>query len=171
VVGNKLAAKMAGDARVATSVDGANVAEEVEPVLVRLMDTLSGPNVLPAVTGPLRLTVFHHQADEDAVTVSDLRPFRRNSSEARRFPYPPMLNTAPEAFLAGLAERYLYAALHEFLYSSLLAENQRRMQHMDGAVRRLERTSADLFLRRNVLRQEEITEEIEIIMLSVEAFE
>jgi F-type H+-transporting ATPase subunit gamma len=55
------------------------------------------------------------------------------------------------------------------LYGSLLAENQRRMQHMDSATRRLERTSEELVLRRNVLRQEEITEEIEIIMLSVGA--
>jgi F-type H+-transporting ATPase subunit gamma len=55
------------------------------------------------------------------------------------------------------------------LYSSLMAENQRRIQHMDAAVRRLERTSTELLQKRNVLRQEEITEEIEVIMLSVEA--
>jgi F-type H+-transporting ATPase subunit gamma len=73
--------------------------------------------------------------------------------------------------LTGLTEQYLFAALHELLYSSLMAENQRRMQHMDAAVRRLERTSADLLRRRNILRQEEITEEIEVIMLSVEALE
>ncbi len=169
-VGNKLATKMAGDVRVAACVDGASVAEEVEPVLVKLMDTLSGPNALAALAEPLRLTVFHHQTDEGSVRVSELRPFRRPGSEGPRFPYPPMLNGTSEAFLTGLAERYLFAALHEFLYSSLMAENQRRMRHMDGAVRRLERTSADLLQRRDVLRQEEITEEIEIIMLSVEAF-
>ena len=64
---------------------------------------------------------------------------------------------------------YLFAALQELLYGSLLAENRLRMQHMDSAVRRLEQTSEELVLRRNVLRQEEITEEIEIIMLSVGA--
>jgi F-type H+-transporting ATPase subunit gamma len=71
--------------------------------------------------------------------------------------------------VTGLAEQYLFAALHELLYSSLMAENQRRMQHIDSAVRRLERTSAELWQKRNILRQEEITEEIEVIMLSVEA--
>ena len=50
-----------------------------------------------------------------------------------------------------------------------MAENQRRMQHMDSAVRRLEKTVADLLLRRNALRQEEITDEIEVIMLIIEA--
>jgi F-type H+-transporting ATPase subunit gamma len=52
-----------------------------------------------------------------------------------------------------------------------MAENQRRMQNMDSAVRRLEKTSAELLRKRNSLRQEEITEEIEIIMLSVGALE
>jgi F0F1-type ATP synthase gamma subunit len=42
---------------------------------------------------------------------------------------------------------------------------------MDAAVRRLERTSAELLRRCNTLRQEEITEEIEVIMLSVKALE
>jgi len=171
VVGNKLATKMTGDGRVTASLDGAGVAEEVEGVLVKLMETLTGSNDVHAVTGPLRLTIFHHQVDEDAITVSELKPFGRPKSEGPRYPFPPELNLKPQLFLAGLAERYLFAALHEFLYNSLMAENQRRMQHMDSAVRRLERTSTDLLLRRNVLRQEEITEEIEIIMLSVEAFE
>jgi hypothetical protein len=35
---------------------------------------------------------------------------------------------------------------------------------MDGAVRRLEQTSSELLRRCNILRQEEITEEMEVIM-------
>ena len=171
VIGNKLAGKLAGDRRIAAFLDGASVAEEVEPVLIRLMETIAGPNARHAGNGPLRLTVFHHAANEETVMVSTLRPFRRRESESTRFAYPPLLNFKPQSFLAGLVEQYLFAALHELLYSSLMAENQRRMQHMDSAVRRLERTSSDLLLRRNSLRQEEITEEIEIIMLSVEALE
>ena len=170
-VGNKLASKLADDRRVAAFLDGASVAEEVEPVLIKLMEALSGPKAQHASHGPLRLTVFHHAANEEAVKVSVLQPFRRQQAKSTRFPYPPLLNLEPQSFLAGLAEQYLFAALHELLYSSLMAENQRRMQHMDSAVRRLERTSSDLLLKRNTLRQEEITEEIEIIMLSVEALE
>ena len=70
-----------------------------------------------------------------------------------------------------MAEQYLFAALHELLYTSLMAENERRTKHMDAAVRRLEQTSTELSRRRNLLRQEEITEEIEVIMLSVEALQ
>ena len=169
VIGGKLAVKLTDDARVAASLDGASVAEELDSVLVKLMGTLTGLSVPAADTGPLRLTVFHHDAVEESVKVSVLQPFQKPQAAIARFTHPPMLYLTPQVFLTGLAEQYLVAALHELLYSSLMAENQRRMQHMDAAVRRLERTSADLLRRRNIIRQEEITEEIEVIMLSVEA--
>ena len=51
----------------------------------------------------------------------------------------------------------------------LMAENRRRMQHLEGAIRRLEERTSELALKRNALRQEEITEEIEVILLSARA--
>ena len=169
VIGGKLAAKVAGDRRVGACLDGASVVEEVEQVLVKLTDTLSTMKAARAGVRPLCLSVLHHASEAEGVTLSVLRPFKRARPHKTRFAYAPMLNLEPQSFLRGLVEMYLFAALQELLYGSLFAENQRRMQHMDSAVRRLERTSAELLLRRNVLRQEEITEEIEIIMLSVGA--
>jgi F-type H+-transporting ATPase subunit gamma len=169
VVGGKLAAKLEGDRRIGALLEGASVVEDVEHVLAKLMDTLSSIKASRAGARPLRVTVLHHNWETESVEISVLRPFKKPKSEKTRFPYAPMLNLDPHSFLRGLVEMYLLAALQELLYGSLLAENQRRMQHMDSAVRRLERTSEELVLRRNVLRQEEITEEIEIIMLSVGA--
>ncbi|MDO8311527.1 MAG: F0F1 ATP synthase subunit gamma, partial [Sideroxyarcus sp.] len=71
-------------------------------------------------------------------------------------------------FLSQLTDQYLYAALHEVFYASLMAENRKRLEHMDSAIRLLEKDEARLRLRYNALRQEEIIEEIEIIMLSAE---
>lgn len=62
-------------------------------------------------------------------------------------------------------EQYLFATLHEIAYVSLMAENQRRLRHLDGAVRHLDEQSAVLARRSNSLRQEEIIEEIEVILL------
>jgi F-type H+-transporting ATPase subunit gamma len=166
-VGNKLSTTLAGDSRVAAFVDGPSVAEEVEAVLVKLMEALTRLNA--ARSGSLRITVLHHRADQDDVSMSVLRPFRRADGARAQFAYAPLLNTEPRAFLTGLVEQYLSAMLYELLYSSLMAENQRRMQHMDSAVSRLEKTLGEFLLRRNTLRQEEITEEIEVIMLSIEA--
>ena len=168
-VGSKLVDKLAGDTRVTASLVGTSVVEEVGAVLVKLMEALAGLRA-PGVSGaPLLLTVLHHDASEEGVRISTLRPFEKSKTQNASFVHAPLLYLDPHAFWTGLAEQYLFAALHELLYSSLMAENQRRMQHMDAAVRRLERTSAELWQRRNILRQEEITEEIEVIMLSVEA--
>lgn len=75
----------------------------------------------------------------------------------------------PLELLSGLTSQYLYAVLHEIFFSSLMVENKRRLEHMDTAIHRLDDMTAKLKLRYNALRQEEIIEEIEVIMLSIEA--
>jgi len=52
------------------------------------------------------------------------------------------------------------------LFAALMAENQRRVQHLEQAGQHLEREVDALGKRRNMLRQEEIIEEIEVILLS-----
>jgi F-type H+-transporting ATPase subunit gamma len=165
VVGSRLASRVADDPRIVMRLDGPNVVEEVEAVLMRVMDALKG---LRDPVRPLRLSVVHWQSLEEGVKVSALRPFRPLPT-ANRYSHPPLLNTKPPAFLGELAVQYLFAVVHELFYSSLMAENQRRMQHMDHAVRRIEQDSTELLRKRNILRQEEIIEEIEVIMLSLEA--
>jgi F-type H+-transporting ATPase subunit gamma len=169
VLGGKLVARLADDYRISASLTGPSVVEEVDPTLVKLMEILAGLSTASRGAGPLRLTVYHHDATGVGVKVSILQPFENLEAKIGHFSDAPRLYLPPEDFFAKLAEHYLFAALHELLYSSLMAENQRRMQHTDAAVRQLERGSAELMRKRNVLRQEEITEEIEVIMLSVEA--
>lgn len=75
----------------------------------------------------------------------------------------------PAALLAAITEHYLLAVLQGMLSASLLAENQRRVTHLEGAIRHLDTQSADLARRSNALRQEEIVEEIEVVLLSAAA--
>lgn len=170
VVGARLESRVPEELHVAAFVDGASVVEEVDPVLSKLTDALNGLSAANSGTAPLRLTVFHHEPDQDEVRVSTLKPFREVTPPGAAFAYGPELNLEARTFLTRLAEQYLDAVLHELLYRSLMAENQRRMQHMDSAVRLLDRNAKDLWQQRNIVRQEEITQEIEVIMLSVEAF-
>ncbi|MDH3435961.1 MAG: F0F1 ATP synthase subunit gamma [Betaproteobacteria bacterium] len=163
VAGNRVAARLADDPRVVARLTGATVVEEVEAILLQLATALRG------LRRPLRFTVLYHHSDKDGVTVSRLNPFPDLSQYAAHHAYPPRLNLEPIHFLEQLGEHYLFAALHELFYSALLAENERRIQHMEGALSRLEERSARLVRDRNRLRQEEITEEIEVIMLSAEA--
>jgi F-type H+-transporting ATPase subunit gamma len=165
-VGYRLTSRLAQDARVAAYLDGAGVVDEIEPVLIRLVDAL---NALQRERGPLRPVVLHHRAGGDAVLATLLDPFERTAKHTPPSNIAPHLYLTPPVFLAGLLEHYLFAGLYELFYSALMAENERRIRHMDAAVRQLESDNARLMLRRNALRQEEITEEIEIIMLSAQA--
>ncbi|MBX3318973.1 MAG: F0F1 ATP synthase subunit gamma, partial [Nitrospira sp.] len=61
---------------------------------------------------------------------------------------------------------YLFSILHEIFYSALMAESRARLAHLEAALRRLEGNRAEMLRKRNLLRQEEITEEIEVLMLS-----
>jgi F-type H+-transporting ATPase subunit gamma len=52
-----------------------------------------------------------------------------------------------------------------------MAENLRRVRHLEGAVRHLDDKSATLQHQSNALRQEEIIEEIEVILLSASSLD
>lgn len=84
----------------------------------------------------------------------------------RKQPFPPVIQLPPEELLDGLTRHYLYAVLNQVLFSSLTAENRQRQAHMDQALQRLEEKAERLRRACNAQRQEEITEEIEIILLS-----
>jgi F-type H+-transporting ATPase subunit gamma len=56
--------------------------------------------------------------------------------------------------------------LHEIFYISLMAENHRRLQHLEGAVNHLDDQTVKLQRKSQIYRQEEITEEIEVILLN-----
>jgi F-type H+-transporting ATPase subunit gamma len=164
VTGHKLSARLAGDARVAEAFDGASTVGEVETALHAVVRALAG---LQARHGSLALHVFHHDPDAREVTVTAvLPPFERYRNATPRFAHPPLTQVDPQAFFGALLDHYLYSVLHEILYISLMAENLRRVRHLEGAVRHLDEKSTALLRACNALRQEEIIEEIEVILLS-----
>lgn len=167
VAGSKLRTKTGYALPQATFLESASVADEIEGMLVQVMDTVSRAQGSGS-TASLRLTVCHHHKHGESSRVSVLSPFEPLGLPPPRLSYPPDLPLEAASFARELLEQYLFARLHELLYSSLLAENHARLEHLESAVQRLERKSGELFRRRNVLRQEEITEEIEVIMLSAE---
>jgi F-type H+-transporting ATPase subunit gamma len=166
VIGSKVAARVGDDPRVAARLEGANALEQVETVLLRVMETLARWQAAQATPRALRLTIFHHEAGEAGVVATRLDPFGQWLRAPLRHGYAPLLNLEPQLFFAKLVEHYLFAALHGVFYRSLTAENELRMRHMDYAIGRIDENSRSLVRRRNALRQEEITEEIEIIMLN-----
>jgi len=168
-VGSRLALALESDPRLAESLRGASAAEEVPAVLSRLVQTLgqvAADRDLPS------LAVIHWDAQTEEVRrVRLLPPFQdagvMGATGAPPHPYPPRLNLAPADFLDALIQHYLFAALHGLLYSSLMAEHQQRVRHLEGALERIDGRVRELKERLNLLRQEEITEEIELILLNL----
>jgi F-type H+-transporting ATPase subunit gamma len=165
-VGSRLAALVAKDPRLVGSIPGASAAEEVPAVLGQLIPAL---NRLTTERGIGSLSVVHLDPDTDRVRSDPLLPPFRSAPQAAAPPYPcaPVLNLAPERFLATLMEHHLFAALHALLFGSLMAEHQQRVRHLEGALQRVDGRVRELRQRRNLLRQEEITEEIELILLNL----
>jgi F-type H+-transporting ATPase subunit gamma len=167
-VGRKLNTLLEHDARVAARIDGASVAEEVTVVLGQMVRELSS---LQERHGMLTLYGLYHGGDDGIVMQKLLPPFQHYLHHAPRYSLPPVLNLPPANFLVALTEHYLFAALHAMLYASLMAENRNRVTHLEGAANHLDDELNELTRQYNNLRQEEIIEEIEVILLSAGSLE
>ncbi len=162
-VGRKLYTLIENDARLVASIDGASVVEEVTGLINELVNELTS---LQRKHGALSVYCLYQDGEDGGLIHELLPPFKSLLHNQQRFSLPPLLNLTPQEFFVELTDHYLFAALHEMLYKSLMMENQFRVTHLEGAVRHLDDESAELERQCNALRQEEIIEEIEEIMLS-----
>ncbi len=158
-VGSRLAGPLARDYPDAIALPGASVADEVANLLSRLLNTI---NQLRKEHGPIHLEVIHFQPEQHRPQCQKLLPPGPGQSRG----VPPLINLPPEQLLEELLEHYLFALTHTWLYAALLAENQQRMQHLEQAGNHLEQQLDSLAMHNNTLRQEEIIEEIEVILLN-----
>lgn len=166
LVGNRLAVKRGNDPRVVTRLHGASAAEEVPAVLSQVVDAVLE---LENRCSSLGLTVFYHELESQRVKIHRLLPpFESFAGLPPAARPPPSIQLPPRQLLAELVDQYLFASLNALFYTALLVENQRRAQHLEAATRRLEEEISHLTLQANMLRQEEITEEIEVILLSTD---
>ncbi len=164
VVGNKLQQRLEDDVRVTASLAGANVAEEIEPVLNRVIETLVA---LQARYPGLRLQVLYQDPlRRQVVNKTILPPFIDLSGPAETDSGPPLTNLSTPELMHELIEHYLFAVLYGINYAALMAENQARIEHLENAIRRLDEKTAELSRKTNAMRQEEIIEEIEVILLN-----
>jgi F-type H+-transporting ATPase subunit gamma len=176
-IGNRLCNRLVDNPlEVVASIEGANVAEEVPAILNRLIDIISS---LPVSRGDinratnaaatLQLTVVYHDNSPSQINQRQiLPPFPQQQQRTLGYGNPPVLNLEPGDFFSDLTDHYLFAVLHEIFYISLMAENQRRLQHLEGAVKHLDDETVNLRRKSQIYRQEEITEEIEVILLNSE---
>lgn len=166
VLGQKLGQHLAQDPRVTQILPGPMVTEEIPACLNSIVQALE--HHLPAgLAGSVRV-VYQDATIGRIEDISLLPPFQGMGGSPPRYGHAPLLNLRPAQLLAKLIDSYLFALLHGLLYSSMLMENRRRVQHLEGAVQRIDDKLEQFRHRAQMLRQEEITEEIEVIMLAAD---
>ena len=161
-VGEKLVTQLSSVEHT-VAIEGATIAEEVQPVLVKIAAAVTD---LHKKEGGISLSVIYHDIDTQDVVTRRLFPVIAEKTDYQARAFAPRLGIKPEQMFLSLLEEYMFAALLAACYDALNAENRRRMEHLQGAVDHLNKQCAEISLRRNFLRQEEITEEIEVILLS-----
>jgi F-type H+-transporting ATPase subunit gamma len=160
VMGRKLAMKFEGDPRLAGTMDGPSAAEEIPATISSLCERLKAYS-------EFRWLVIYNDGGEAQLETLETYPLEaRNQDSPVVFPFPPLLYQTPAQIYPLLLEQHLFAALYSLFYLSFLAENRERLRHMDGALGKIEKDWSRMTLRANALRQEEITEELEIILMS-----
>ncbi len=162
-VGRKLNGLLAEGPHRPVRIDGASVAEDVPDLLSRIVAEVRN---LQDRHGELVVNCLYQDPGGELVSRQVLPPFLALEASHPAFAHPPLLNLPPADFLAELAEHYLFATLHDILYTALAAENRERVTHLETAVNRLDEQTDRLKRQMNGLRQEEIIEEIEVILLS-----
>ena len=159
VMGRKLASKLEGRTPVDLTLDGPNSADEIQ----KLIDNLS-LKLLPYANH--RWLFIHNNGDPQTKEMASF-PLEIRHRLSREYSSPPIFNMTPEELYPQLLEQYLLAVLQNALSVSFFSENRERLHHMEGALHHLEKDNADLTLALNTHRQEEITDEIEILMLAL----
>lgn len=165
-VGSKLQSVLDQRIDAATYLPGAVVTEELAGVLQRLIKTIDElqQSVVQA-NAAITLTALYH--DMQTLSCHKLMPpFRQHCSTQQQYHTPPLITLDPKLLFGELVQHYLFHHLQQIATTSLMAENHRRIQHMEGATRHLAKSSQQLTQRYKQLRQEEITEEIEVILLN-----
>lgn len=163
LVGRKLALRFSQDSRVMASLDGPSAAEEIPAVISELAKTLTR-------FSSSDWKIIHNSYTGTGTRVETTFPFEFPRIETtKKLQFPPLLNLTPSDLRPQLFEQYLFALFYGIFYRSFMAENHERLRHMDGALNRLREDEERLWRLSNSLRQEAITEELELIMLSVES--
>ena len=166
-IGQKLSTQLIDHPKVITQLNGVSVLEETNQIIESILSTY---NEIQMTQDYQSMEIGFYQHEQQEVSfVSLLPPFQSIETSSTSNAYPPILNMTEERFLSELVNQYLLVQITEALYSSTMAENQHRVRHLDSAVNRINEEVDTLDKKGRLLRQEEITEEIEVILLSTQS--
>lgn len=162
-IGRKLYTLLEDDSRLRSGITGASVVEEVGTLISEIVRQVMTAQTESENT---RVTCLFHNGEQHIINRQLIPPFQSLEDFEPSHTHPPLINLPEQQLLSELAQHYLFAALHDMMYTSLMAENTKRVSHLEGAVKHLDEEADGLARKSNQLRQEEIVEEIEVILLN-----
>ena len=168
VVGRKLAMKMADDPRVVLSIDGPNSTDDISEVAENLLHALEQMSVnMQLKLQPWNWMILYNIEESNTIQMKQMQPFMEfRQKKSTDILMPPLLNVSQEVFLFEFIQHYLFSIFYSLLYQSFFSENYQRLRHLDSSLEKMDKTVTSLNHKFNLLRQEEITQEIQMIMLS-----
>lgn len=145
-------------------IDGAESIEEIDSVLSRLI------HILAKFAG-FKWVLIYNEEIESRFVLRTIRPYELIARVGRvDYPAPPLINGDPGQTFIQLLDQYVFALLYSAFFISYMAENRQRLNHMDGVESRIKKRLDRYYVKLNNLRQEDITEEIEVILLNLDGF-
>lgn len=169
-LGHKLCSKLPEDFSAVRKLQGLNSIEEVQNVILKLINELE--IIYQETKGdinPSNWRIIYNQETREGLTPVIFNPYENvKNANKYKFSNSPLLYLEPNKFLLELFNQYLFAILYQIFSQSFIVENHQRLKHMEGALDWLEKKQNILTLDFNMRRQEEITEEIEVMMLGAE---
>jgi len=151
-------------------ISGATVVEEVSAVLERLVIWLEQVQA-QAPDFSINVKVLYQDEVMGGPVSRTVLPLPVSESTRDAHSHKPYLTLDPRIFMTALGEQSLMLSLEGYVTLSLVAENRRRLEHMESALHRLDDRTAGLARRMNVARQEDVIQEIEAIMLGSGEFD
>jgi len=165
LIGSRLVDRFEEEDTLPNFLSGPNIVEELTAVLERVARWLEAQQLATPET-LLHVTVlFHDQAGPIEKVIAPLPVPRERPGRQTVKGYPPYLTLEPRVFLAGLMEQAMLLGLREVFAFSLAAENRRRLEHMNNALRRLDERTVALERQLRKSRQEDIIQEIETLLI------
>jgi len=165
VVGSALSERVPASPAIAARLAGPAIVEDIDPTLVDVLGRIASIQEQCGESFGLGALANGIERIESTAIV----PIELPTGPARDSI--PELNLRPEIFAREFIDHYADAALHSIFATSLLSENRARLAHMTVAIDRLDENVATLQRRIHHLRQEEITQEVETILLSAAALQ
>jgi len=163
-VGYKLHHKFEQNPQLYQNLNGPRLAEEIPDIITELLTSIS---LFAQEQQAIQLTVLHHSADKYKPVLRKILPaFQEKKTHNATHSTPPLIHLSSTDLFYALLDEYLFALLNQIFYAAFMSENQYRIRHMENSLHKLSDNISSLALKRNEIRQEEITEELEVIMLS-----